>query len=228
MLHIFDLSGMDVHTCIYKWIFEAIHNLVSPYSASLSEVNTNSSAAEIMLQNSRSSTSLLKRAAAAVQAQQSPEFNRPSTGRPEIAPIAFAPRPLIGHHPRLRSSTSSTRSQSAGSERKHIQFNERVEQCISLDIRGIDSRAHSDSKTITSLPSTPLKYRVDTPEPRETTMRHGNGFWTGSRSSPLSWQDILWKPSMRMLLEGDGGGEDMDWQLMSYVSLQDNMIATQE
>jgi hypothetical protein len=31
MFHIFGLSGMDVHTCIYKWIFEAVHNLVSPY-----------------------------------------------------------------------------------------------------------------------------------------------------------------------------------------------------
>jgi hypothetical protein len=98
------------------------------------------SLSEIMLHNSLSSSSLLKRAAAAVQAQQSPEFN------------------------------------------------EQVEQCISLDIRGIDSCAHSDSKTITSSPSTPLKYRVDTPEPRETTMRHGNGFWTGSRSSPFSWR----------------------------------------
>ena len=143
------------------------------------------SLSEIMLQNSLSSSSLLKRAAAAVQAQQSPEFNRPSTRRPEIAPIVFAPRPLIGHHPSLRSSTSSTRSQSPGSERKHIQFNEQVEQCISLDIRGANSCAHSDSKTITSLPSTPLKFRVDTPEPREATMRHGNEFWTGSQSSPF-------------------------------------------
>jgi hypothetical protein len=185
------------------------------------------SLSEITLQNSLSSSSLLKRAAAAVQALQSPELNRPSTGRPEIAPIAFAPRPLIGHHPSLRSSTSSTRSQSPGSERKHIQFNEQVKQCISLDIRGIDSCSHSDSKTITSLPSTPLKYRVDTPEPCETTMRYDNGFWTRSRSSPFSWQDILWKPSTRMLLEGDG--EDMDWQPTSYLSSQDNnMIATLE
>jgi hypothetical protein len=58
-------------------------------------------------------------------------------------------------------------------------------------------------------------------------MMHGNGFWTGSRSSPLPWQDILWKPSLRTLLEGDGEGEEMNWQPISYFSSQDNMTATQ-
>ncbi|KAK2005218.1 hypothetical protein LZ32DRAFT_264030 [Colletotrichum eremochloae] len=44
----FNHSGMDVHTWIYKWIYmwgaEAIYNLVGAYLASLSEVDTSSSA----------------------------------------------------------------------------------------------------------------------------------------------------------------------------------------
>jgi hypothetical protein len=101
------------------------------------------SMSEIMLQRSLSSSSLLKQAAAAVQAQQS-EGNgmaRPGLGgqTSDYIGFPFSSRRLSRENPSMLSSISSSGIGSPGTgERKHIHFNEQVEQCIALDMKGDD------------------------------------------------------------------------------------------
>lgn len=92
---------------------------------------------EIMLQRSLSSSSLLKQAAAAVQAQQS---DRPALGRATSDYVySFSSRRMSNDHPTMLSSISSSNLSSPGTrDRKHIHFNEQVEQCIALDVKGDD------------------------------------------------------------------------------------------
>lgn len=101
------------------------------------------SMSEIMLQKSLSSSSLVKQAAAAVQAQQRetprgirvstrPRFERAAT---DYVTYPFSSRRLS----KDQGSTSSTSGiVSPTSERKHIHFNEKVEQCIAVDMKGDD------------------------------------------------------------------------------------------
>lgn len=97
------------------------------------------SMSEIMLQRSISASSLLKQAAAAVQAQQL-NGNRPSLNRATSDYIAF---PFSSAH-QSRDSTLPSVSSSSGvaspgtGEKKHIHFNEQVEQCIALEMKGDD------------------------------------------------------------------------------------------
>lgn len=94
------------------------------------------SMSEIMLQRSLSSSSLLKQAAAALQAQQSDGYDR-GLERAGFAPIDFASR-RMSDHPSLLSSINSSGLQSPGTERKHIHFNEQVEQCIAVEVKGAE------------------------------------------------------------------------------------------
>lgn len=100
------------------------------------------SMSEIMLQRSLSSSSLLKQAAAAVQAQQSEGITRPGLGRAQsdYVPVSFSSRRLSQNGgPSMISSISSSGIASPGStDKKHIHFNEQVEQCIALDMKGDD------------------------------------------------------------------------------------------
>lgn len=99
------------------------------------------SVSEIMLQRSLSSSSLLKQAAAAVQAQQSGGSLRPVMGRAtsDYVGYAFTSRRMSHDHPSMMSSITSSGLVTPGTgERKHIHFNEQVEQCIALDIKGDD------------------------------------------------------------------------------------------
>lgn len=173
---------------------------------------------EIMLQHSLSSASLLKQAAASIHAQQ--EVSDPEI---DFAPVSFASRHLSIASASTVESTDSSTLASPCAERRHIHFNEQVEQCIAIDVKGDDEdedidmdmycdesdseegvmmkhiaakkrgprrktpKRGIDGKIIAKLPSTKLKYREDTPEPRETAMRH-------SRSpviSPSSSQETL-------------------------------------
>jgi hypothetical protein len=98
---------------------------------------------EIMLQRSLSSSSLLKQAAAAVQAQQSESggMDRPGLGRAtsDYTGFPFSSRRLSRENPSMLSSVSSSGLASPGTgEKKHIHFNEQVEQCIALDMKGDD------------------------------------------------------------------------------------------
>jgi len=101
------------------------------------------SMSEIMLQRSLSSSSLLKQAAAAVQAQQSEGYSgigRPLLGR-ATSDYAYplSSRRLSRENTSMLSSISSSGLASPGTgEKKHIHFNEQVEQCIALEMKGDD------------------------------------------------------------------------------------------
>lgn len=94
------------------------------------------SMSELMLQRSLSASSLVKQAAAAVQAQQ----DRPSMGRATSDYVAFpfASRRLSRENTSVLPSISSSGVASPSYEKKHIHFNEQVEQCIALDMKGDD------------------------------------------------------------------------------------------
>jgi len=100
------------------------------------------SMSEIMLQRSLSSSSLLKQAAAAVQAQQSVPggIGRPMMGRAtsNYAQPFSSRRMSRENTSRLSSLISSGLSSPSTGEKKHIHFNEQVEQCIALDMKGED------------------------------------------------------------------------------------------
>jgi hypothetical protein len=104
------------------------------------------SMSEIMLQRSLSSSSLLKQAAAAVQAQQSENgiLTRPGLGRTtsDYVHYPFSSRRLSRDNTTMLSSISSSGIQSPGTgEKKHIHFNEQVEQCIALEMKGDEEEA---------------------------------------------------------------------------------------
>lgn len=100
------------------------------------------SMSEIMLQRSLSSSSLLKQAAAAVQAQQSDGgLDRPEIGRAtsDYVSFRFSSRRMSRENTSRLSSVSSSSLASPGTgEKKHIHFNEQVEQCIALEMKGDD------------------------------------------------------------------------------------------
>ena len=101
------------------------------------------SMSEIMLQRSLSSSSLLKQAAAAVQAQQSENggIDRPSLGRvtSDYISYPFSSRRMSRENTSQFSSITSSGLASPGTgEKKHIHFNEQVEQCIALEMKGDD------------------------------------------------------------------------------------------
>ncbi|KAL7802387.1 hypothetical protein V8C44DRAFT_370307 [Trichoderma aethiopicum] len=223
-------------------------NKSDPTSVSLSKssslVNLNKktilkkrSMSELMLQRSLSSASLLKQAAAAVHAQEyRKSAMRPGLGRAhtDYVSLSFSSRRMS--HENSSAFATSTESSSITSpcpERKHIHFNEQVEQCIAVDVKGEDDddvdvdmdvfgdesdsddgvmmkRVRSkrrpsikyrsqrksytaEGKIIAMLPSTTLKYQEDSPDSRESAMKHS----TGARSpllSPSSSQETL-RPS---------------------------------
>lgn len=260
--------------CDVTWLYgplqsgqKALHSTqTEPSSVSLSKsdsfVNLSKkpilkkrSMSEVMLQRSLSTASLLKQATAAVKAQETRGILRPHLGRSTTDYLAypFPARRLSGESSSVAPSTESSGITSPNSERKHIHFNEQVEQCIAVDVKGDDDEdvdtdrfgEDSDSddgvmmkrmktkkrpilrrktikakptegKTIAMLPSTTLKYREDTPEPRETAMKH-------SRSpimSPSSSQETLRpsKQSGKFFMGEDDDEDSFDDALLSSPS----------
>jgi len=99
------------------------------------------SMSEIMLQRSLSSSSLLKQAAAAVQAQQSERISdRPLMERAnsDYVALRFSSRRSRENTSVLPSVSSSGIASPSPSGEKHIHFNEQVEQCIALEMKGED------------------------------------------------------------------------------------------
>ncbi|PKS06395.1 hypothetical protein jhhlp_007143 [Lomentospora prolificans] len=100
------------------------------------------SMSEIMLRRSLSSSSLLKQAAAAVQAQEKdarrgysrPAFDRATT---DYVTFPFSSR-RESKETSLLPSASSSGIVSPTSGRRRIHFNEQVEQCIAVDLRADD------------------------------------------------------------------------------------------
>lgn len=100
------------------------------------------SMSEIMLRRSLSSSSLLKQAAAAVQAQEKDArrgYSRPAYDRAttDYVTFPFSSR-RESKEQSLFSSMTSSGIASPTSGRKRIHFNEQVEQCIAVDIRPDD------------------------------------------------------------------------------------------
>lgn len=94
---------------------------------------------EIMLQHSLSSASLLKQAAASIHAQQ--EVSDPEI---DFVPVSFASRHLSIASASTVESTDSSTLASPCTERRHIHFNEQVEQCIAIDVKGDDEDDDGD------------------------------------------------------------------------------------
>lgn len=128
-------------------------NKTGPSSVSLSKssslVNLNKktilkkrSMSEILLQRSLSTSSLLKQAAAAVHAQEyRRSAMRPSLGRAntDYVSLSFSSRRMSHENSSAwGTSTESSSVTSPCTERKHIHFNEQVEQCIAVDVKGDD------------------------------------------------------------------------------------------
>ena len=169
---------------------------------------------EDMLQRSLSIASLLKQGTAVVQAQTTKSILRPSIGR-ATTDTAYSSRRMSKINRSVANSTNESSGVTPPSvERKHVHFNEQVEQYIAVEVKGEDddemepepleedsdssdgivmmtrarSRKHSpilkkerkktqapEGKTIEMLPAATLKYREDTPEPREPAMKHRIG-----------------------------------------------------
>ncbi|KAK5624666.1 hypothetical protein RRF57_000382 [Xylaria bambusicola] len=96
-----------------------------------------------MLQRSLSSSSLLKQAAAAVQAQQKDGTSR--IGRPiiyrahtDLVTFPFSKRRRSRRNTSLVPSSDTSGLASPATERKHIHFDEQVKQCIAVEVKGDD------------------------------------------------------------------------------------------
>ncbi|KAK4230939.1 hypothetical protein QBC38DRAFT_531519 [Podospora fimiseda] len=108
------------------------------------------SMSEIMLQRSLSTSSLVKQAAASVQAQQNgglkrigrrPGLERATT---DYVTFPFSSRGVSHDGTSLFPSTRSSGVTSPYSERKHIHFNEQVSQCIAVEIKEDDDDDYED------------------------------------------------------------------------------------
>lgn len=106
------------------------------------------SMSEVMLQRSLTSSSLLKQATAAVQAQETRAVLRPTMAR--ASTVCYLTYPLsvrrssADNNSSVTLSTDSSGVSSPCPERKHIHFNEQVEQCIAVDIKGDDDDDDAD------------------------------------------------------------------------------------
>lgn len=105
---------------------------------------------EVMLQQSLSSSSLVKQAAAAVQAQQlRPSLrNRPSLGRAQSDFSAISSRTESTETSRSYTSSHSTSGlvTPEHGEKRHIRFDDRVEQCIAVDVKDGDEDEDEDGE----------------------------------------------------------------------------------
>jgi hypothetical protein len=106
--------------------------------------------------------------------------------------------------------------QSPCPQRRNIHSNEEVELCIALSVKGPDSSANIDCKTIAPLPSTTLKDVKDITEAHETTTVCSSGFCNGSLSH-RSWckgaQNLLaLNPPAMTAPEDSGESNEIDWQ----------------
>ncbi|KOS22516.1 Uncharacterized protein ESCO_002352 [Escovopsis weberi] len=130
--------------CDVTWLYEPSSSTLSK-SDSLANLKKKPilkkrSMSEIMLQRSLSSASLLKQATAAVHAQESTKVLRPSLARSntDYTTLSFSPRRGSQESSTWAASTDSSSITSPSAERKHIHFNEQVEQCIAVDVKGDD------------------------------------------------------------------------------------------
>lgn len=108
------------------------------------------SASEVMLQKSLSASSLVKQAAAAIEAQQSMHSrggrSRPLLGRASSDFIDRSSRPSSRDQSDYFSSRSTSGLQTPiYGEKKHIRFDDKVEQCIAVEVKEGDFDDDDDS-----------------------------------------------------------------------------------
>jgi hypothetical protein len=103
------------------------------------------SMSEMMLQRSLSSSSLLKQAAAAIQAQQGERPRLlPQRAQSDFTSYPFASTDASQDGTSAFSSVSSSGLHSPGiNEKRRIHFNDMVEQCIAVDVKGDDEEYDS-------------------------------------------------------------------------------------
>lgn len=110
---------------------------------------------EVMLRRSLSANSLVKQAAASVQAQQYNSSLRPSNfgSRGFVDPVARFNQARIPTHKASETSSSTASSSVASSSgdqtpvdeyRRHIRFDDKVGQCIAIDCKGPDMYDDTD------------------------------------------------------------------------------------
>ncbi|KAF3919743.1 hypothetical protein ABW20_dc0107686 [Dactylellina cionopaga] len=109
------------------------------------------SMSEVLLQRSISSSNLLRQATASIRSQQSQNHHRLSRPvMPNRAVSDYATYPFISQVPTTGEGTSETTSalesgiESPSSSRKHIHFNDRVEQCIAVEAKDEDEEMDVD------------------------------------------------------------------------------------
>lgn len=96
------------------------------------------SMSEVMLQRSILSASLLKQAAAAVHAQERRGILTNKSRTDDCIAVPLSSRHMSVTSNSTLESTESSGLSSPYPERKHIHFNEKVEQCIAVEIKGDD------------------------------------------------------------------------------------------
>lgn len=173
------------------------------------------SMSEVMLQKSLSSSSLIKQAAAAVQAQQRelpkgirvstrPRFERAAT---DYVTFPFSSRRMSKDEISAGPTSATTGAGSPRSaERKHIHFNESVEQCIAVDLKGEDDDGDTDSFNV--------NYDSDSDDGMIMMKRKPNKRWNPIVKSRSSNPDKPEKkmlsslPPTRLKYEGDDDDEN--------------------
>ncbi|CAG9995976.1 unnamed protein product [Clonostachys byssicola] len=243
--------------CDVTWLYGPLQSRTKPIHDAHTEVSSDSktgspanlnmkpilkkrSMSKVMLQRSISNASLLKQAAAAMQAQE-------LRGTVDYFGYPFSAREMGDENRGLAASTESSGIMSPNAERKQIHFSEQVEQYMAVDVKGmeVDSDRYGDGgdsdddvmlkqvkikkqsllkrrgakskstegKTIAKLPSTTLKYREDTPEPKEAATKYLHS----PPLSPSSSQETLRpaKSSVKFLLDDDDDEEGLDDALLS-------------
>ena len=153
------MNRLRLKDCDVTWLYGPLqtarnYSVSEPHTEPASNLSKNNSflnkkpilkkrsMSEVMLQKSLSSSSLVKQAAAAVQAQQlRPSLrNRPQLGRAQSDFSAISSRTLstdTSHSYASSKSTSGLQTPEHG-EKRHIRFDDRVEQCIAVDVKDAD------------------------------------------------------------------------------------------
>ncbi|KAI9677927.1 MAG: hypothetical protein M1829_002424 [Trizodia sp. TS-e1964] len=132
-----------LQTCNNRLLLHAISPAEKPPLKAINKkpILKKRSMSELMLQRSLSSSSLLKQVAASIQAQQHASRlpGRPTLDRSasDYVTLPYASRNgSIGNTDTLTSLSSSGLESPSFGERRHIHFNDKVEQCIALDVKG--------------------------------------------------------------------------------------------
>lgn len=154
---------------------------------------------EVMIQSSLSTSSLKKRAAAAVQAREGDGERQIIRSAPSLATMDYVtfPFPLrrMSRESSITPPNSSSGAMSPNVERRRIHFNEEVEQWIAVGINGDDDDMYSERDDDSDLNSgLVMMKRIKS---KKTPAATGNK--TIATLPPTTLNDRLTRPSPREL-----------------------------